>query len=42
MRRNRIADQGTADRGKARYSRFDSKYFYMLGTNYYCNLYFRF
>ncbi len=42
MRRNRIADSGTEDRGKARYSRFDSKYFYMLGTNYYLNLYFRF
>ena len=24
------------------YSRFDSKYFYMLGTNYFLNLYFRF
>lgn len=24
------------------YSRFDSKYFYMLGTNYYANIYFRF
>ena len=24
------------------YSRFDSKYFYMLGTNYYLNVYFRF
>ena len=24
------------------YSRFDSKYFYMLGTNYYANVYFRF
>lgn len=24
------------------YSRFDSKYFYMLGTNYYLNIYFRF
>jgi hypothetical protein len=25
-----------------RYSRFDSKYFYLYGTNYYLNIYFRF
>ena len=25
-----------------KFSRFDSKYFYMLGTNYYLNVYFRF
>ena len=25
-----------------RYSRFDSKYFYLYGTNYYLNVYFRF
>ena len=28
--------------GKERYYRFDSKYFYMSGTNYMLNLYFRF
>ena len=25
-----------------KFSRFDSKYFYMLGTTYYLNVYFRF
>jgi hypothetical protein len=27
---------------KSRYYRFDSKYFYMSGTNYMLNIYFRF
>ena len=34
--------RGRARNGGTRYSRFDSKYFYMLGTNYYLNVYFRF
>ena len=38
MRMNRVR----ASNGETRYSRFDSKYFYMLGTNYYLNVYFRF
>ncbi len=29
-------------RGETQYTRFDSKYFYLLGTNYYLNVYFRF
>lgn len=37
----RMRKQNTAT-AAPRYSRFDSKYFYMLGTNYYLNLYFRF
>ena len=37
MRLNRTRDQ----KGDL-YSRFDSKYFYMLGTTYYLNVYFRF
>lgn len=37
MRLNRVrTDKGT------QYKRFDSKYFYMLGTTYYLNVYFRF
>mgnify|MGYP005800117315 CR=1 FL=1 len=38
MRMNRVR----ASNGETRYSRFDSKYFYMLGTNYYLNVYLRF
>ena len=38
MRLNRTRDNTGTDY----YSRFDSKYFYMLGTTYYLNLYFRF
>jgi uncharacterized protein YaiE (UPF0345 family) len=44
MRRTRGWD-GTAagsNPAEAYYSHFDSKYFYMLGTNYFLNLYFRF
>lgn len=36
MNRQRAMD------GSTRYTRFDSKYFYLLGTNYYLNVYFRF
>ena len=41
-------DDASANKGKRNrpttsyYSKFDSKYFYMLGTNYYLNVYFRF
>ena len=38
MRMNRVR----ASNGETRYKRFDSKYFYMLGTNYYLNVYLRF
>ncbi len=38
MRLNKNREQD----GKDYYTRFDSKYFYMLGTTYYLNLYFRF
>ena len=44
MRRTRGWNGNTAGSNPAEpfYSRFDSKYFYMLGTNYFLNLYFRF
>ena len=43
MQRTRGMDgAGGANPSTAYYSRFDSKYFYMLGTNYYLNVYFRF
>ncbi len=35
-------NKSRAANGDQIYSRFDSKYFYMLGTTYYLNLYFRF
>ncbi len=38
MRLNKIRTEG----GETKYTRFDSKYFYMLGTTYYLNLYVRF
>jgi len=38
MRMNRVRDR----EGNTKYTRFDSKYFYLLGTTYYLNLYFRF
>ena len=38
MRMNRVR----ASNGETLYKRFDSKYFYMLGTNYYLNVYLRF
>ena len=41
MRLNRIRDDKSGNFGDL-YSRFDSKYFYMLGTTYYLNVYFRF
>ena len=44
MRRTRGWNGNTAGSNPAEpfYSRFDSKYFYMLGTTYFLNLYFRF
>lgn len=43
MQRTRGMDGASgANPSTAYYSRFDSKYFYMLGTNYYLNIYFRF
>lgn len=38
MRMNKVRNTN----GDQIYTRFDSKYFYMLGTNYYLNVYFRF
>lgn len=38
MRLNKVRDA----KGDTKYTRFDSKYFYMLGTTYYLNVYFRF
>lgn len=51
MRLNKVTDktivlgpdnQYTTKNSMTTYSRFDSKYFYMLGTTYYLNIYFRF
>ena len=51
MRLNKISDpiifpnadgEMTIVRKPTTYSRFDSKYFYMNGLNYYLNIYFRF
>jgi hypothetical protein len=51
MRLNKVTDktivmgpdnQYTTKDSMTTYSRFDSKYFYMLGTTYYLNVYFRF
>ena len=41
MRKTRGLDVGE-NPAKQYYSRFDSKYFYLLGTTYYLNVYFRF
>ncbi|MEG1863997.1 MAG: TonB-dependent receptor [Alistipes sp.] len=38
MRMNKTRDKN----GDTKYTRFDSKYFYMFGTTYYLNVYFRF
>jgi hypothetical protein len=35
-------DGNSANPATSYYSRFDSKYFYMLGTSYFLNVYFRF
>ncbi len=44
MRRTRgwNGNEGGSNPAEPYYSRFDSKYFYMLGTTYYLNVYFRF
>ena len=44
MRRTRgwNGNQSGSNPAEPFYSRFDSKYFYMLGTNYFLNVYFRF
>ncbi|MEG1622816.1 MAG: TonB-dependent receptor [Alistipes sp.] len=43
MRMNKVPrDAQGSTKATTKYSRFDSKYFYMLGTNYYLNVYFRF
>ena len=44
MRRSRGYNGNPAGSNPAEsyYSRFDSKYFYMLGTTYFLNIYFRF
>ncbi len=39
MRMNKVR---TSPNGDTKYSRFDSKYFYMFGATYYLNVYFRF
>ena len=42
LRKTRGYDPDRANPATSYYSRFDSKYFYMLGTTYYLNVYFRF